>query len=46
VEDHVLMTIPTSVSPGVYSLLVGLYDGASGERLGGQAIEVAQIIVR
>jgi len=46
VQDHVLMTIPTSVPPGVYSLLVGLYDGASGERLGGQAIQVAQVRVR
>lgn len=46
VEDHVLMTIPASVPPGAYSLLVGLYDGATGDRLGGQAIEVAQVTVR
>jgi 4-amino-4-deoxy-L-arabinose transferase-like glycosyltransferase len=46
VEDHVLMTIPASMPPGGYSVLVGLSDGDSGERLGGRAIEVAQVTVR
>lgn len=45
VSDHVLMTIPEDLPSGRYSVLVGLYDGASGERLGGQAVEVATITV-
>jgi hypothetical protein len=44
--DHVLMRIPDDMQPGEYSLLIGLYDGASGERLGGQAVEIATVAVR
>jgi len=45
-EDHVLMRIPEDVPPGKYSLLVGLYDEATGERLGEQAIQITTITVR
>jgi 4-amino-4-deoxy-L-arabinose transferase-like glycosyltransferase len=45
-SDHVLIRIPEEVQPGDYAVLVGLYDGASGERLGGQAIRVGLITVR
>jgi hypothetical protein len=31
---------------GEYSVLVGLYDGTSGERLGGRAIRLGTIVVR
>jgi hypothetical protein len=40
------MRIAEDVPPGAYSLLVGLYDETSGERLGGQAIQVATITIR
>jgi 4-amino-4-deoxy-L-arabinose transferase-like glycosyltransferase len=46
VLDHVLIRIPEDVPRGEYSLLVGLYDGTTGERLGGQAVEVTKITVR
>ena len=46
IRDPVLMRIPEDVQPGTYALLVGLYDGTSGERLGGQAVQVATITIR
>jgi hypothetical protein len=46
VTDHILVPLPAGTPAGTYSLLAGLYDGASGERLGGRAIDVAQITVR
>jgi hypothetical protein len=46
IEDHVLMRIPEDVPPGSYSLLVGLYDEATGERLGEQAVQITTITVR
>jgi hypothetical protein len=46
IKDPVLMRIPEDVPPGTYSLLVGLYDETSGERLGGQAVQVATITIR
>ena len=45
-SEHVLVRIPEDVQPGEYNVLVGLYDGASGERLGGQAVRVGLITVR
>jgi hypothetical protein len=33
VLDKVVLTLPDSVPPGQYSLLVGLYDPATAERL-------------
>jgi hypothetical protein len=45
-RDHVLMTLPEDVPPGDYSVLVGLYDEATGERLGGQAVNITTITVR
>jgi hypothetical protein len=45
-SDHVLLPIPDNMPPGEYQVLVGLYDGSSGERLGGQAIEIATITIR
>jgi 4-amino-4-deoxy-L-arabinose transferase-like glycosyltransferase len=46
IEDHVLMEIPEDMPPGTYSLLVGLYDETTGDRLGGQAIQLAPITIR
>jgi 4-amino-4-deoxy-L-arabinose transferase-like glycosyltransferase len=45
-RDHVLLTIPAGAPPGDYSLLVGLYDPASGDRLGDRAIPVTQLTIR
>ncbi len=45
VEDHVMMTIPADMPQGKYSLLIGLYDGVTGQRLGGQAVYVAEVSV-
>jgi hypothetical protein len=42
-RDHVLLRIPDAAQPGAYSLLVGLYDPATGERLGGRALTVTQV---
>ncbi len=46
VRDHVLLTIPDDIPPGDYSVVTGLYDEATGERLGGQAVEIGTITVR
>jgi hypothetical protein len=46
VRDHVLLSVPGDIPRGEYSLLAGFYEGATGERLGGQAIQVATITVR
>jgi hypothetical protein len=45
IADHVVMAIPGDLPPGSYRLLVGLYDGTSGERLGGQTVQIAAITV-
>jgi hypothetical protein len=45
-RDHVLISIPQDLPPGKYAVLAGLYDEASGERLGGQAVEIGMITVR
>jgi hypothetical protein len=45
-SDHVFLPIPNDMAKGEYRVLVGLYDGSSGERLGGQAIEIATITIR
>jgi hypothetical protein len=45
-EDHVLLTIPEEMAPGEFPVVVGLYDEATGERLGGRPIEVGTITVR
>jgi hypothetical protein len=46
IRDHVLMRIPDDMPSGTYSLLVGLYDGTTGERVGEQAIQLATLTVR
>jgi hypothetical protein len=45
VRDQVLLPLPTDMPPGEYRVLVGLYDGESGERLGGQALAIGTISV-
>jgi 4-amino-4-deoxy-L-arabinose transferase-like glycosyltransferase len=45
-QDHVLLTIPPTTPPGDYTLLVGLYDPATGDRLGDRAIPLTQLTVR
>jgi hypothetical protein len=44
--DHVLMALPDDVPAGEYNLLVGLYDPATGGRLGDRAITIAKMGVR
>lgn len=46
VRDHILMTLPEDMPPGTYSVLTGLYDESTGERLGGQALKIATLTVR
>ncbi len=46
VEDHEQLALPEDSPGGAYSALVGLYDGAAGERAGNQAVRVAEITVR
>ena len=45
VRDHVLLRLPDELPAGSYSVLAGLYDPASGERLGGRALEVGTLSV-
>ena len=44
-RDHVLLPIPAATPPGDYTLLAGLYDPATGLRLGDQAIPLATLRV-
>lgn len=46
VTDRTLVAIAEGTPPGAYSLLVGLYDPQTGERVGRGAVEVATITVR
>jgi hypothetical protein len=46
IRDHVLMTIPEEMPAGEYPVVVGLYDEATGDRLGDRAVEVGTISVR
>ena len=45
-RDHVLLTIPQGVAPGEYALLAGMYEGATGARLGDAAISIATLEIR
>lgn len=45
-RDHVLLELPGELPSGSYMLLVGFYDEATGERLGGQAIGVTTLTIR
>lgn len=45
VRDHVLLRLPAELPAGSYRVLVGLYDPASGERLGGRALELGSLAV-
>lgn len=44
-RDHVLLPIPAATPPGDYTLLAGLYDPATGLRVGDQAIPLTTIQV-
>ncbi len=45
-RDHVLLPLPGDLPPGDYTLLAGLYDPATGARLGGQAVTITTLTVR
>jgi hypothetical protein len=45
IVDHVLVATSDELLPGEYTLLAGMYDETSGERLGGRAIEIGRITV-
>ena len=45
-RDHVFVPIPEDAPPGEYSLLVGLYDGETGTRLGDAAVPIATVEIR
>ena len=47
--DHVLLKIPTELEAAEYRIVVGLYDEATGERVGNEgnsAIEVGSVLVK
>lgn len=44
--DHVLMPIPADAPAGSYRLLVGLYDPATGDRLGATAVDLGEVTIR
>jgi hypothetical protein len=46
VRDHVLIPLPEDLPTGDYSVVAGLYDETTGERLGDQAVEIGSITVR
>lgn len=46
ISDQILLALPKELASGDYQVLVGLYDQATGERLGGTAVPVATITVR
>ena len=45
-RDHVLLPLPDDLPPGDYTLLVGLYDPATGDRLGDRAVTLTTLTVR
>ena len=45
-KDHILLTIPSEMPSGEHTILVGLYNETTAQRVGGQAIPVGTIIVR
>ena len=46
VVDHLLLPLPDDLPPGDYRLLTGLYDPATGARLGDQAVDLGALTVR
>jgi hypothetical protein len=46
VRDHVLLRLPGDVQPGTYQVLAGFYDPATGQRLGGEAVQAGTVVVR
>jgi 4-amino-4-deoxy-L-arabinose transferase-like glycosyltransferase len=46
VSEHILLALPGDIVHGDYQILVGMYDGTTGERLGGRAVQMATITVR
>jgi len=45
-RDHVMLEIPADAPTGEYTLLAGMYDGATGARLGDAAVEIATVELR
>lgn len=45
-HDHILLDIPATMPSGEHRIRVGLYDGATGQRLGNTAIPIGTITVR
>jgi hypothetical protein len=45
-RDHVLLTLPPDTPRGDYTVLAGLYDPATGNRLGDRAISLGPLTVR
>ena len=44
-DDHILLPLPDDIPPGEYTLLTGLYDPESGERLGDNVVEIDTLVV-
>ena len=45
-RDHVLLPLPADLPTGDYTLLAGLYDPATGDRLGDGAVTLTPLTVR
>lgn len=45
-RDNVLIRIPDDMPAGEHTVRIGLYDGDTGERLSGQAVDIGAIAVR
>ena len=45
-RDHVLLPLPADLPRGDYTLLAGLYDPTTGERVGDQAVTITTLTVR
>jgi hypothetical protein len=50
IADPYTLTLPVNVSPGTYSLITGIYNAATGQRLpvagGGNFVELTQVTVK
>jgi hypothetical protein len=44
--DHVFLEIPADAQAGAYTVLAGLYDPVTGERMGNRAVSIATVVVR
>ena len=44
--DHLLLRMPMDLPAATYQIMVGLYDEETGERVGGRAIDIGEVLVK